>query len=99
MSKLKNIHPGEVLEKEFLIPLNITPYRLAKEIHVPQTRISQICKRQRSITTDTACRLARFFGTSQRFWLNLQDSYDLEEYQATHSKELLEIHPFEQATA
>jgi addiction module HigA family antidote len=97
MRKLKNVHPGEVLKEEFLVPLGITPYRLAKEIYVPQTRISEICKRRRSITADTACRLAKFFGTSQKFWMNLQDSYDLEEYNRTHSKELLDINPFESA--
>jgi len=77
--RLRNIHPGEVLEEEFLKPLGITPYRLAKSIGVPQTRISEICKRRRSISADTALRFAKYFGTTARFWLGLQQDYDLEE--------------------
>lgn len=76
--RLKNIHPGEVLEEEFLGPLGITAYRLAKDIGVPQTRISEICKGRRAISADTALRLARYFGTTARFWLGLQQDHDLE---------------------
>lgn len=79
MSKLKNIHPGEVLNEEFLIPLEITAYRLAKAIHVSQTRLSEIVKGKRSITADTAVRLSIYFNNSPKFWLGLQNDYDLEE--------------------
>lgn len=77
MDKLPNIHPGEILQEEFLLPLKITPYRLAKETDIPQTRISQIIKGNRRITADTAIRLSRFFGNSVKFWLGLQDDYDI----------------------
>lgn len=79
MEKLKNIHPGEILKEEFLEPLEITAYRLSKETFIPQTRVSEILKGNRRITADTALRLAKFFGTSAKFWLGLQDDYDLEE--------------------
>jgi addiction module HigA family antidote len=72
------VHPGEVLEKEFLEPLEVTQYRLAKEISVPPRRINEIVHGTRAISADTALRLARFFGTSDEFWLNLQMHYDLE---------------------
>ena len=78
MEKLPNIHPGEVLQEEFLIPLQITPYRLAKETNIPQTRISEIVKGNRRITADTALRLSQFFGNSAKFWLGLQDDFDIE---------------------
>jgi addiction module HigA family antidote len=78
MERLPNIHPGEILQEEFLIPLNITPYRLAKETRIPQTRISEILKRNRRITADTALRLSQFFGNSAKFWLGLQDDFDIE---------------------
>ncbi|TKC61181.1 addiction module antidote protein, HigA family [Pedobacter hiemivivus] len=77
MERLPNIHPGEILQEEFLLPLGITPYRLAKETDIPQTRISQIIKGNRRITADTAIRLSRFFGNSVKFWLGLQDDYDI----------------------
>ena len=78
MSKLKNIHPGEILLEEFMIPLEITAYKLAKDIDVPQTRISEIIKEKRRITADTAIRLSNYFGNSAKFWLGLQDDYDIE---------------------
>ncbi len=78
MEKLPNIHPGEILNEEFLAPLNITPYRLAKETNIPQTRISEIIRGNRRITADTALRLGIFFGNSAKFWLGLQDDYDIE---------------------
>ncbi|MGN7988407.1 HigA family addiction module antitoxin [Pedobacter sp. 22226] len=78
MEKLPNIHPGEILNEEFLIPLNITAYRLAKETNIPQTRISEIIKGKRRITADTALRFSIFFGNSAKFWLGLQDDYDIE---------------------
>jgi len=84
MKKLLNIHPGEILSEEFLLPMEITAYRLSKEIGIPQTRISQIIKGKRRITADTALRLSAFFGNSARFWLGLQDDYDLEEERQVH---------------
>lgn len=79
MKRLANIHPGEILLEEFLRPLEITAYRLSKDTEIPQTRISQIIKGKRRITADTALRLASYFGTSAKFWLGLQDDYDIEE--------------------
>jgi len=79
MKKIRNIHPGEILKEEFLEPLEISAYRLSKETFIPQTRVSEILKGRRRITADTALRLSRFFGTSAKFWLGLQDDYDLEE--------------------
>ena len=91
MSSLSNIHPGEVLLEEFLKPMEITAYRLSKSIGIPQTRISQIVKGRRRITADTALRLSRYFGTSAKFWLGLQDDYDLEEESRKLAGELEEI--------
>ncbi|MFZ4770713.1 MAG: HigA family addiction module antitoxin [Ferruginibacter sp.] len=79
MAKLKNIHPGEILSTEFLVPFNITAYKLAKDIEIPQTRISEILKGNRRITADTALRLSKYFGNSAKFWLGLQDDFDIEE--------------------
>jgi len=72
------VTPGEVLEEEFLSPMNLSQYRLAKEIHVSPRRINEIVKGKRSVTADTALRLGKFFGTSAQFWINLQTTYDLE---------------------
>jgi antitoxin HigA-1 len=79
MKKLRNIHPGEVLLREFLGPLGISAYRLSKEVGIPQTRVSEILKGNRRITADTALRLSKYFGNSAKFWLGLQDDFDLEE--------------------
>ena len=76
--KLPPIHPGEILQEEFLAPLGLSQYRLAKDTSVPPRRINEIVRGQRSITADTALRLARYFGTSELFWTNLQTRYDLE---------------------
>lgn len=95
MNKLPNIHPGEVLGEEFLIPLHISAYRLAKETKMPQTRISEILKGKRGISADTALRLAKFLGTTPQFWLGLQNDYDLEESKKNISKDLEGIHPAE----
>jgi addiction module HigA family antidote len=76
--KLPPIHPGEILREEFLSPLGISQYRLAKDTSVPPRRINEIVRGRRSISADTALRLARYFGTSERFWTNLQTRYDLE---------------------
>ena len=94
MRKLKNIHPGEILNEEFLIPLKITAYRLAKDIAIPQTRISEIIKGNRRVTADTALRLFKYFGTTPRFWLGLQDDYDIEEEQRVKDKEINKIKLF-----
>lgn len=79
MESIKNIHPGEILNEEFLIPMGISAYRLSKDTEIPQTRISQIIKGKRSITADTALRLSIYFGNSPKFWLGVQDDYDIEE--------------------
>lgn len=78
MTKLPNVHPGEVLLEEFLKPMNITAYRLSKDISIPQTRISEIVKGRRRVTADTALRLSKYFGTSVKFWLGLQNDFDIE---------------------
>ena len=91
MRKLKNIHPGEVLKEEFLDPLGITAYRLSKDTFIPQTRISEILKGRRRITADSALRFAKYFGNSPKFWLGLQDDYDLEEEGINKKSELDEI--------
>jgi antitoxin HigA-1 len=84
--RLLIIHPGEILRLEFLEPLEITPYRLSKDIGVAQTRISEILAEKRSITADTAFRLAKYFGNSPQFWLNLQTQYDLRQAQAENAE-------------
>lgn len=77
-NKIQPIHPGEILQEEFLVPLEISQYRLAKDTSVPPRRINEIVRGQRAISADTALRLARYFGTSERFWINLQARFDLE---------------------
>lgn len=91
MKKLNNIHPGEVLNEEFLKPLEISAYRLSKDINIPQTRISEIVKGRRRISADTALRLGKYFGTSPKFWLGLQDDFDIEEEQNQIIEELNNI--------
>ena len=91
MSKLKNIHPGEILEEEFLKPMGITAYKLSLAIGVPQTRTSQILKGRRRITADTALRLSKYFGTSSKFWLGLQNDFDIEEEKINIKTELERI--------
>jgi len=99
MKKLKNIHPGEVLLEEFLKPLEISAYRLSKEIAIPQTRISEIIKGKRRITADTALRLSIFFSNSAKFWLGLQDDFDIEEETRNKQKVLNAIKQFAQKAA
>ncbi len=89
MDNLKNIHPGEILLEEFLKPLEISAYRLSKDTFIPQTRVSEITKGRRRITADTALRLSKYFGTSPKFWLGLQDDYDIEE-EGQNKKEVLD---------
>lgn len=97
MAKLPNIHPGDVLHEKFLIPLGMTQYRLAKHIHVPFTRIAEIVKGQRAVTSDTALRLGRLFGMTPDFWMNLQAAYDLEEARNSIAGDLDRIEPLELA--
>jgi addiction module HigA family antidote len=91
MKNLKNIHPGEILQEEFLKPLEISAYRLSKDISIPQTRISEIIKGNRRITADTALRLSKYFGNSAKFWLGIQDDYDIEEEETRKKSELESI--------
>ena len=94
MKKLKNIHPGEVLLEEFLIPLKISCYRLAKNLNIPQTRISEITKGNRRITADTALRLGQYFENSAIFWLGIQDDFDIEDGFLLKKSILKSIKPF-----
>ena len=92
------IHPGEILREEFLIPLGVSQYRLAKEIHVPARRINEIVLEKRGISADTALRLGRYFGTTAQLWVNLQARYDLEVARdALADKIEVEIKPLERA--
>jgi addiction module HigA family antidote len=91
MEKLDNIHPGEVLEEEFMKPLEITAYRLSKDLGIPQTRISEILKGRRRVSADTALRLSKYFGNSAKFWLGLQDDYDIEEELNSRKREVQKI--------
>ena len=95
LEKLSNIHLGEILLDDFLIPMEISAYRLAKSTFLPQTRISEIMKGKRRITADTALRFAKYFGTNAKFWLNLQDDYDLEQEKNQKETELNDIKPME----
>ncbi len=99
MKRLRNIHPGEILSEEFLIPLEITAYRLSKEISIPQTRISEIIKGNRRVTADTALRLSKFFGNSAKFWLGLQDDFDIEDESKQKQKDLKAIKRFDRNAA
>jgi antitoxin HigA-1 len=92
------VHPGEILLEDFLIPMGITRYRLAKSIGVPQRRIDEICAGKRAVTADTALRLARFFGTDAQSWMNLQGQYDLESAEMVLSERIEhEVKPFKDA--
>jgi addiction module HigA family antidote len=99
MARLDNIHPGEILKEEFLIPLKISAYRLSKDIGIPQTRISEILKKKRRITADTAIRLSMYFGNSAKFWLGLQDDFDLEEERLNKQSEFNQIKSLEKNAA
>ncbi len=88
MDRLPNIHPGEVLQEEFLTELNLTAYRLAQDLRIPQTRVAAILKGKRRITADTALRLGQYFGNSPKFWLGLQNDYDVENEQLAHGAEI-----------
>ena len=99
MKKLKNIHPGEILQEEFILPLGLTAYKLSKDIGIPQTRVSEIIKGNRRITADTALRLSKYFGNSAKFWLGLQDDFDIEEEGQLKSKELNLIEQYQSNAA
>jgi antitoxin HigA-1 len=99
MKKIRNIHPGEVLQQEFLIPLELSAYKLCKDIGIPQTRISEIIKANRRITADTALRLSKYFGNSAKFWLGLQDDFDIEEEVRNKAKELKSIGQYQRHAA
>jgi addiction module HigA family antidote len=94
-----NIHPGEILREEFLKPMGLSVYRLAKRLHVPAPRINDIVLEKRGISADTAVRLARFFGTTEQFWMNLQSSYDLQRTHAALKKQLAKIAPMGKGSA
>lgn len=98
MKRIKNIHPGEVLQEEFLIPLGISAYRLSVSTGIPQTRISEIIKGNRRISADTALRISIFFGNSAQFWMNLQSDFDLEEEQLKIKTELKQIRHYKEVT-
>ena len=91
MNKTTNIHPGEILLEEFLKPMGLTAYRLAKETNIDQTRVSEIIKGKRSISVDTALRFSKFFGNSPEFWIHIQIHYDLEVKKDLLKKELKKI--------
>jgi addiction module HigA family antidote len=99
MKRLKNIHPGEVLNEEFLLPLGLSAYKLSKDIGLPQSRLSEILKGNRRITADTALRLSRYFGNSAKFWLGLQDDFDIEEEEQLKFKELDSIELYQSSAA
>ena len=91
MKRLNNIHPGEILQEEFLTPLDISAYRLSKDLNIPQTRVSEIIHGRRRVTADTALRLSIYFGNSAKFWLGLQADYDLEDERLAKEAELESI--------
>ena len=91
MNRIPNIYPGEILLEDFLKPMGISAYKLAKETNINQTRISEIIKGKRSITVDTALRFSKFFGNSAEFWINIQTHYDLEEKKEEMKQELKKI--------
>jgi addiction module HigA family antidote len=98
-AKMTPVHPGEILLEEFLEPMEISQYRLAKDIAVPPRRINEIVHRKRAITADTALRLSRYFGTSERFWMNLQTRHDLEvEKDRLKSRLLKEVTPLKKVS-
>jgi len=97
-NKIETIHPGEILQEEFMIPLNLSQYRIAKDICVPPRRINEIVHKKRAITADTALRLSKYFGTTPQFWLNLQTHYDLENEKDKSLRKIeIEVHRFKKA--
>lgn len=91
---MRPIHPGELLREEYLKPLEMSVNALSKALHVPTTRMNEIVRENRGVTADTAMRLARYFGTSERFWMNLQTEYELRKAQTTKAEQVArEVHP------
>lgn len=99
MKRIANIHPGEVLKEEFLIPMNISVYRLAKETGLSQTRLGQIIAGKRSITAETALKLGKALRVPAQFWMTLQVLYDIEEAERALKKEIVRIQPIEASAA
>ncbi|HOT75065.1 MAG TPA: HigA family addiction module antitoxin [Candidatus Wallbacteria bacterium] len=95
MKSIQNIHPGEILLEEFLIPMKISAYKLSQSIFIPQGRISEIIHKKRRITADTSLRFSKFFGTTAQFWLGLQNDHDLEKEKTKIDNELKSINKFE----
>ena len=91
--KLPPVHPGEVLREEFLRPMNLSPYTVARAVGVPRTRIERLANEQTAVTADTALRLARFFKTTPQFWMNFQQAYELETLAKERAAELERIEP------
>ena len=96
MRYLKNIHPGEVLQEEFLVPMEISVYRIAKETGLSPTRLGQIIRGNRGITAETAIKIGLFLNTGPEFWMNLQSLYDIEEAKRRYGKEAKAIRPYSQ---
>ena len=94
-----NIHPGEILREEFLKPMKLTSYELAKQLHVPAPRINDIVLEKRGISADTAVRLAKYFRTTEQFWMNLQASYEVRQAKAQLARTIQEIRPYGAQTA
>ncbi|MGA7360825.1 MAG: HigA family addiction module antitoxin [Candidatus Sulfotelmatobacter sp.] len=93
------VHPGEILREEFLQPMGISPYRLAIDLHVSAPTVNDIVRKKRGITPEMAARLSKYFGTSEQFWLNLQDAFAIHEVKQKHSKELKAIKPLAMSAA
>lgn len=97
-NRMRPIHPGEILREEYLVPLDMSAHALAMELRVPAPRINEIVRERRAVTPDTALRLARFFGTTAQFWINLQSSYDLKQTEIEHGGEIeQQVRPMEMA--
>ncbi len=99
VKRIKNIHPGEILNEEFLLPLGLSAYKLSKDVGIPQTRVSEIIKGNRRITADTALRLSRYFGNTAKFWLGLQDDFDIEQEELLKAKEFDSIEHYQSNAA
>lgn len=91
--RIPHIHPGEILREEFLVPMKLTPYALARSCGVPRTRIERLAREETPVTADTALRLARYFGTTAQFWMNMQAQYDLERAENAAASALKRIKP------
>ncbi|MFT0877390.1 HigA family addiction module antidote protein [Rhodopseudomonas palustris] len=97
--KLSPVHPGEILREEFLLPMNLSPYAVAAACGVPRTRIERLARQETPVTADTALRLAKYFGTTPNFWMNIQAQYDLEVAEDNSADELRRIKPIKSRAA